>query len=349
MAEELDLKLELELKLSPEACHGPLVERAARILGFDAEAYFPEWQSAVRRTFKQHLGGMPARGELRVRGFVERRTELAREIGFVFTAEAGADIPATLMIPLKGAGPFAAVICMPGHNGSMQLTLGRAGTPRERETPSRGHDFAVQAVRRGYAALAFDPRAFGGRAARGRPGAEPSCHHAAMTALLLGRTLAGERVFDLSRAVDVLETFAEIDPKRIFCMGHSGGGTACYYSAAFDPRIAAVLCSACICSYRKSIAAIEHCADNYLPGILHYLELADIAGLIAPRGLAIVAGAADDIFPLAGVEECVGEIGRIYAAQGAKKKLAVEIVPGGHEFFAEAAWGALERCVAGEG
>jgi hypothetical protein len=91
----------------------------------------------------------------------------------------------------------------------MHVSLGRAGDGSVR-------DYALQAVRRGYAALALEVRGFGERRDR-RPAEareeryEPdsidpnvTCKHAAMVALLLGRTSLGEKILDLRRAIDAL-------------------------------------------------------------------------------------------------------------------------------------------------
>ena len=45
--------------------------------------------------------------------------------------------------------------------------------------------------------------------------------------------------------------------------------------------------------------SIAHCIDNYVPGILNWAEMYDVAGLIAPRPLFSEAGEQDTIFPIA--------------------------------------------------
>jgi len=116
-----------------------------------------------------------------------------------------------------------------------------------------------------------------------------------MVALLLGRTMIGERVGDVSRAIDFLETQPEIDCARIGCMGNSGGGTVTYYASAYDERIKAAMPSCSVCTYWDSIGSNFHCLDNYLPGVLKYFDIGDIAALNSPRKLVVV-GVEDDIF-----------------------------------------------------
>ena len=48
---------------------------------------------------------------------------------------------------------------------------------------------------------------------------------------LTGRTIIGERCWDVSRAIDVVEAnFPMIDMGRICVMGNSGGGRCCPFS-----------------------------------------------------------------------------------------------------------------------
>ncbi|MDF2440591.1 MAG: hypothetical protein JWN98_1575 [Abditibacteriota bacterium] len=42
-----------------------------------------------------------------------------------------------------------------------------------------------------------------------------TCHHASMAALLLGRTMIGERMWDVSRAIDALEHLQSENKARI--------------------------------------------------------------------------------------------------------------------------------------
>ena len=171
----------------------------------------------------------------------------------------------------------------------MHVSLGKGDCSGDR-------DFALQAVRQGYAALALEQRCFGERADRRPKNLRHyigTCQHASLTALLLGRTMAGERVWDVRRAIDALAEFPEVDMTRIACMGNWGGGLISYYAACVDKRIKMVMPSCSICTYRDSIGSIDHCADNYLPGALQWFDMPDLAALIAPRPLLIVAGKSD--------------------------------------------------------
>lgn len=329
---------------APEACHHPLLDAAPRVLAFHKHTGdVAGWIDQVRATFLSLLGEMPAPVPLNPRVEFETDHGDFRERRIVFSTEAGADVPCHLLLP-PGDGPFPAMICLQGHSTGMHISLGRAKYPGDEAVIAGGRDIAVQAVRRGYAALAMEQRCFGERGdarAQDVRHVQGGCHHASMVALLLGRTMIGERVWDIARAIDLLETLPEIDAARIGCMGNSGGGTITYFASCYEPRLSAAMPSCYVCTFADSIGRIDHCQDNYLPGVLRYCEMADFAGLIAPRPLVVVAGRFDPIFPLHAVEETVADIQAIYAAVGAPDNCRLVVGEGGHQFYPEQGWPAF--------
>jgi len=330
----------------PHATHARLLASAPRALAFDPTRDFDEWRSRVRAVLSESVGVMPDRQPLNLRIEYEREHAEFLERRFVFAVEEDADVPAHLLLPRVGSGPFPVVICLQGHSTGMHISLGRPKFPRDEESIQGDRDFAIQAVRQGYAALALEQRCFGERKDDRLPEVRSFthvCQHSTMVALLLGRTMIGERVWDVSRAIDALEQFGEVDARRIACMGNSGGGTVTYYATCLEPRIGAAMPSCSICTYRDSIGAIDHCADNYLPGILRYCEMGDLAGLIAPRPLVVVAGREDRIFPIHAVEETFATIRQIYLAAGASEKCTLVVGDGGHRFYASPAWPEFRR------
>ena len=287
-------------------------------------------------------GGLPEKVPLNTRIEREEENELFRETRFVFTSDKNADVPCHLLVPKEGKAPFPVVICLQGHTSGMHISLGRTKSEADEKTIKEGdRDFALQVIREGYAALVMEQRCFGERQDR-RPEehrhSAPNCRHASMTALLLGRTMIGERVWDVSRAIDALAEFPEIDTNRVGCMGNSGGGTITYFAACLEPRIRIAMPSCYVCTFRDSIGTIDHCECNYIPGILKYFEMGDLAGLIAPRPLIVVAGREDNIFPIKGVEETFATISEIYAAAGAPGNCRLVVGEEGHRFYADLAW-----------
>ncbi|HEX4215418.1 MAG TPA: alpha/beta hydrolase family protein, partial [Candidatus Dormibacteraeota bacterium] len=312
---------------------------APRDLAFSAQRDLASWRHQLQDRLSTLVGDMPQRVDPAPRwgdpvaheGFSERR--------LVFSSEPGVDVPCTLLVPHGGEGPFPLMICLQGHSSGMHISLGRAQHPGDERALSGDRDYALQAVARGFAALAVEQRCLGERLDR-RPEVahhfDHTCVHASMVSLLLGRTMIGERVWDISRAIDVVSGLDAVATTRIACMGNSGGGTVTYYAACLEPRIAAVMPSCSVCTYRSSIGSIDHCPDNYVPGALRHFDMGDLAGLIAPRPLVVVAGRDDPIFPLSGVEEAMETIRRIYSAHGAPGGCELVVGEGGHRFYAQA-------------
>lgn len=327
---------------APESCHEHLLRNAPLHLAFDPRRDFQTWRRAVDAKLRELVGVSPEKVPPNIRIEYDQENDLFRETRFVFSSEPCADVPCHLLIPQAGGAPFPVVICLQGHTSGMHISLGRPKYEGDEEKIEGGdRDFALQAIRKGYATLVIEQRCFGERM-DSRPSvfvhSERSCRHAAMTALLLGRTMIGERAWDVSRTIDALGQFPEIDTGRIGCMGNSGGGTITYFAACLDERIGIAMPSCYVCTFRDSIGMIDHCEDNYIPGILNYFEMGDLAGLIAPRPLIVVAGREDEIFPIGGVEETFDTIRRIYAAAGVPERCRLVVGEGGHRFYADLAW-----------
>ncbi|HRK21062.1 MAG TPA: alpha/beta hydrolase family protein [Fimbriimonadaceae bacterium] len=221
--------------------------------------------------------------------------------------------------------PAPTVICLPGHGAGVEAIVGL------REEPYQAN-FALQCRERGYAVLALEPVSFGDRVSDRAGPHGWSCEADAKAALMLGETLAGWRVAEAMRAVDYLNTRPEVDPTRIAIMGISGGGMISLWAAALDPRIAAAVVSGYFCTFRESILAIDHCIDNFVPGILRVMEMPDFAGLIAPRALFVESGRADTIFPISGFRAAVNRAQEIYAAFDASSRFGYEEFDGDHRF-----------------
>jgi dienelactone hydrolase len=164
-----------------------------------------------------------------------------------------------------------------------------------------------------------------------------------MHALMLGKTLLAERVYDVDRGIDYLHTRTDCDKKRIGVMGNSGGGTISLFSAALLPRIAFAMPSCYFCTFRDSVMSICHCADNYVPGLLKHAEMADVMGLFAPKPVVLIAGKTDGIFPIKAVRSAFKDLRKIYTAAGAADRCQLVVGSQGHRFYANEAWPVLQK------
>lgn len=268
------------------------------------------------------------------------------EIRFTFQSEEGEYVPCHLWLPENADGKkLPLMICLQGHSTGMHISMGRVKFEGDDSTVNDGdRDFMRHCIERGMAAVCLEQRCFGERG--GNP--SPDCYFASMTAILSGRTLLGGRVWDIMKLIDVLEEhFSDsVDTDSVYCMGNSGGGTATFYSAALDKRIKAAIPSCAFATFRGSIGAMYHCACNYVPGISKYFDMAEIAGLIAPRPLVIVSGKKDEIFPLSTAEHEFTRLKEIYYKNSDFHGNCIHVKgDGGHRFYAEPAFEAFLKIV----
>jgi len=73
------------------------------------------------------------------------------------------------------------------------------------------------------------------------------------------------------------------------------------------------------------------------------MEMYDIAGLIAPRGLFIESGARDPIFPVRASRAAFDKAQHIYSVFGAANKIGHEIFDDEHVFYGKGAFEFLKR------
>jgi hypothetical protein len=126
-------------------------------------------------------------------------------------------------------------------------------------------------------------------------------------------------------------------------MGISGGGTTSLFSAALDSRIKVAVISGYFNTFKASIFSMSHCIDNYIPGILKYAEMPDIAGLIAPRPVHIESGTKDPIFPVEATKEAFERLKTVYEVFGAADRISLHIFEGEHEFNGKEAFPFLKK------
>lgn len=330
------------MSLDPQVRHLNLMKEIKPAYRYQEGEDFAAWQEKARARLAEVLGLPLTRCEENFRIEWTHEEEDKTEIRFVFTSEQDVDVGCHLVLPKAYEGKLPLIICLQGHATGMHISLGRPKYPGDEETINGGdRDFARQIVARGQAALALDQRGFGERG--GTPNG-PACHQPAVQAMLLGRTLIGERCWDVSRAIDtVLAHFPMIDADKIALMGNSGGGTATIYAAALDTRIAAAMPSCAFCGYLPSIGAQHHCICNYVPGIMKDFDMGDLGALIAPRPMIVVSGQHDGIFPIDSAKEQADVTRVAYRAAGAADKFEHVVGKEGHRFYAADAWPVFDR------
>lgn len=319
------------------------LEKTVPSMVFDpSEESLSSWQERAEKKLTELLGLPYEKCDPLFSVDYEKELSDCREISFSFQSEEGERVPAIMRLPNNPCSEKPPImICLQGHSTGMHNSFAIRKFDCDRPENELGdRDFARQCIKRGIAAVAIDQRCFGERG--GNP--KPDCYTASMTAILSGRTLIGGRVWDIMSLIDILEKhFSHVaDTDRIYCMGNSGGGTATFYAAALEKRIKGAIPSCALATFYGSIGSMHHCACNYVPSISKYFDMAELAGLIAPRPLVAVSGKEDGIFPIDSAKHEFARIKEIYYKNSSSPDGCVHIIgEEGHRFYAEPSWKAF--------
>src|SRR5262245_29859206 len=313
---------------------------AARRLRFQSRtrAEADVWQKSLRAKVVELLGGFPAdRSPLRPIVLETRTFPGYTREKIVFDSRPGVSVLVYVLRPTSAKTPVATMICVPGHGRGVDDIVGIDEQGRDRTDKSGyQHDFAIQIAEAGLAAVAIEPIGFGCRRdpINARKGlSQKACDPVAGGALMLGQTLVGWRVWDIIRTFDYIGSRPELDAARVGCMGISGGGTATLFASALETRITVALVSGYLNTFRDSVGSLAHFIDNFVPGILNWAEMYDVAGLIAPRPLFVESGEHDTIFPVQASIESFTRAREIYRVFGAEDLIEQEVFPADHSFW----------------
>ncbi|MGC4053221.1 MAG: acetylxylan esterase [Paludibaculum sp.] len=196
-------------------------------------------------------------------------------------------VPANLYLP-SGPGPHPAVLSPCGH---YEIS---------RHHPDYQRAYILLA-RAGFVVLAYDPTGQGERRQYWDPVTKTqqdklrSVDEHSLSGhllLLLGQSLTGYLVRDGMRGIDYLLTRPEVDPHRIACAGHSGGGTVTMFLAQIDQRIRCVVINEGGTFHRWPMrlqpgakVPIADAEQNLFPAAIHGIDSCDLHSAIAPKPL----------------------------------------------------------------
>lgn len=307
---------------------------------------FTVWQTNFRSALKETLG--IARLEKDLAGYEVKSQKLTSEdVGYALREQwviwTEPDVPMSIVVlrPKGTDAQLPLMITPHGHDRNPVVYAGIYASEKERiETEKNEKDIAVQAVKRGFLAILPVARGFGEtRTPEDKQRDVPySCRTLMMQDLLVGRTLIGDRVWDVIKLIDWALKEQPVDSSRIVVTGNSGGGTTTLFAGACDTRITMSIPSSYFSTFAGSIGAMYHCDCNYIPGILNYGEMADIAGLTAPRFFCALNGKYDPMFPIEEARQAFDKLAYIYAAAGVPNRCELYEGNGGHRYYKEGAW-----------
>jgi dienelactone hydrolase len=292
----------------------------------------------ILANMQQVMGPLPGRTRLPLSMAVTEEQELPlftrKKITFV--SDDQDRVPAYLLIPKQRTGKLPAMLCL--HQTTRNGKAEPAGLG-----PNPNLAYAAELAERGYVTLAPDYPNFGDYQF------DPYAHG------YDSATMKGIR--NHMRAVDLLQSLPEVDPKRIGAIGHSLGGHNALFVAAFDPRIRAVVTSCGFNSFAKykggDLTGWSH--RGYMPRIATVygkdprrmpFDFTEVLGALAPRPVFINAPKGDTNFDVSGVRNCVDAAAPVYRLFTASDRLVPVYPDAGHEFppdIRKAAYAFLDR------
>ncbi|MFZ2052597.1 MAG: hypothetical protein WAU81_00235 [Candidatus Aminicenantales bacterium] len=242
-------------------------------------------------------------------------------------------IPAYLLLPGSGEAPKSAVMAIHGH--------GRA-EPCVGAEDDYHHRFALELAKAGHLVLCPELRGFGAlmdladglEIARldywiGRY----SQFTLVTDGFLTGHTLIGETVEDLLRWEAWLAESRGI--KELDAAGISYGGDLSLIYPVFSERVRRIFASGTLGSFSVIFQRCYNAPAHCIPGILEWLDRSDVAGLNAPRPLAIHYGELDTPSPTNAsasynetVPKSMEELRDIYGVFGAREAVTLIVTPG---------------------
>lgn len=230
-------------------------------------------------------------------------------------------VTAWLLMPV-GARRLPAVLCL--HQTAAEgkdHPIGLAGRPTLH--------YALELAKRGFVTLSPDYPSFGERQVDFAADAYDSG--------------SMQAIYDNIRAIDLLQSLPEVDPRRIGAIGHSLGGHNTLFTAAMDERIAAAASSCGFTRFDKYMGGdlTGWTSERYMPRIaVRYgkspeqmpFDFPEVLAAIAPRAVFINAPMRDDNFAVVGVRESVAAAAPIFGLLEAPERLQVVYPDAGHDF-----------------
>ena len=299
-----------------------------------------------------------------------------------FAGSAHYRVPAYLLVPTGGRGPYPAVVALHDHGGWFvhgKEKLVRMEGEHAALTGFRQHYYgnrtwADELARRGFVVIVPDafywgerrlryeqpPEALQKRLAGLNPEAETYVR--AMNSFLreqaavlqtwlafAGTTWMGIVNYDDRRCVDVLVSLPEVDRNRMGCAGLSGGGYRATYMTGMEPRLKASVIVGWMTTLPTTwdIPYTVHSSLFDAFGAHANLDHPDIASLGAPGCALFVQNCAQDLlFTRAGMDAAAEKIRAVYSALGRAERYQYRYYDVPHQFNAgmqEEAFAWLEK------
>lgn len=261
----------------------------SHIATIDAVEAWETKADALRLIFRQTLGRGPAEVsplEAEVVSETGQGDHVKRSIAY----NVGPDerIVADVLIPEGLNGRAPAVLCIhPTTPFGREQVIGN-----DRTEKGQDRAYALHLVRRGFITLAYDLLSANERKYEGLRDFDTAPFYEKFPEW----SVRGKDLWDLSRAIDLLETIPEADAQRVGSIGHSQGGGITIHAMALEPRISAGVASCGDWPARFSKNPFNHARTGWWVGrpfLRPYcqagkpfpIELHETLALAAPRAI----------------------------------------------------------------
>lgn len=291
---------------------------------------FEEWKAAGQEKLSTLLGGaaQACPSNFAVKQSVALEDGLVLELAS-YDSEPGLPTPALVLRRNDSGGHNPGVLLLHGHGEDMYDVMGI----NEALQPTGSTNYSEMAFALARAgAVVFAPELLGFGSLRreketGAAKGQSSCHWLTLKLSMLGRSLLGVRVHQARRALTCLGT--RCDGQRMGVAGFSGGGTVAAFASALDRRAKAVAVLGYGNLFAHSVMDEDHCACNYVHGLMQWFDIPDILAMCLPNHLFMGFGKQDTTYPLAGAL-AAAELLR-QAATAAGGTLQTDEFDGGHQ------------------
>jgi len=300
------------------------LRRIAVAEALKSKASMDKYKSGCRAKYFELLGDFPEPAPLNATITKQSRRDGYRVENIYFESRPSHHVTANLYIP-DGKGRFPAVLFFMGHEMTSKATESYQKT-------------AILFAKNGFVVLAVDPVSQGERvqftdSAGVRILRGSTTEHTLLNAgaNLTGRSVVAWELYDNVRALDYLVSRVEVDPKRIGCLGNSGGGTQTTYFIAFDDRIKVAAPCSFIARRERNFeltGAADGCQHLPFEG-REQLEIADFLIMFAPKPLLILAGRYDFV-DYTGTMDTYSELQSVYNIYLKKDYLSIYTYDDGH-------------------
>lgn len=322
------------------------------------------WQAKARATVFERLFYSPPPAA--PAADVIRREDRGDYVQEYLTFQTTPDIrvPAYVLIPKRAGRPAPGIVALHCHGGFYVWGKDKV-VESDHEHPAlaqfkqelyEGKSVASELARQGYVVIVIDAFYWGER--RMLLDEDPASYRdaqqmtkpevadfnrrsqqgeqlVARSLFTAGITWPGVLLWDDLRTVDYLASRPEVDAQRLGCVGLSLGGYRSFVLAALDPRIKVAVDVGWMTSMASQIK--RHVVNTigltfHIAGLYRYLDLPDLAALIAPRALLVINGSKDSLFAPEGVRAAFEKIGACFQKAGASDHQHCRLYDAPHEF-----------------